>query len=58
MSNPKLANELGEKMKAALAETGHTGPVQDLELTDADMDDVAGGGVCATMCGSFSVGME
>ncbi|WP_157201562.1 hypothetical protein [Massilia sp. Root418] len=28
---------------------------QDLELTDTELDDVAGGGSCAAMCGTFSL---
>ncbi|WP_157201564.1 hypothetical protein [Massilia sp. Root418] len=55
MSNKNLANELGDKLKEALVKTGHTGPVQDLELTDSELDDVAGGGSCGAMCQSFSL---
>jgi hypothetical protein len=55
MSNKNLAKELGEKMKAALVKAGHTGPVQDLELTDTELDDAAGGISCMVLCSTFTI---
>ncbi|WP_157201561.1 hypothetical protein [Massilia sp. Root418] len=55
MSNKNLANELGDKLKAAQVEKGPTDPVQDLELTDPELDDAAGGISCAVLCASYYI---
>ena len=48
MSNEQLKQALEEGLKST-----EQGKDKDVELTDADMQDVAGG-ACAGYCGSFS----
>lgn len=55
MSNKNLANELGDKLKAALIEKGDTDPVEDLELTDPELDDTAGGISCTVLCSNYYI---
>ncbi|WP_157201563.1 hypothetical protein [Massilia sp. Root418] len=50
MSNKQLNETLATTLNQA-----DVPATQDVELTDADLDDVAGGGSCAAMCGTFSL---
>ena len=49
MSNEQLKKALEEGLKSKTQD-----PTQDVELTDGDMEDVAGG-LCNGYCGSFSM---
>ncbi len=52
MSNKQLT----EALNSTLQQNDPAAP--ELELTDGELDDVSGGGVCGAMCETFHVGME
>lgn len=57
MSNEKLKETLQSALMSKEEITAQDKPAEDVDLTDADLDDVAGG-LCNGMCGTFSVGIE